>query len=185
MAPLKAIAAWYPADRQASYAGWIMVAGGVGALVATVPLELALRVDALAHDVRPLSAVTLVVAVFICLRVPDIDKPAHSGGIEAQFAGVRDVVMHPRFWWIAPLGGLAMGSFMAIQGLWAVPWLMEVEGMIARAGGRPPPRHERRDHGRLLRDRPLRHAARAARHPRTPPVRQRDSRSTSPRSRRS
>jgi MFS family permease len=28
MAPLKAIAAWYPADRQASYAGWIMVAGG-------------------------------------------------------------------------------------------------------------------------------------------------------------
>ena len=34
MAPLKAIAVWYPADRQASYAGWMMVAGGVGAIVA-------------------------------------------------------------------------------------------------------------------------------------------------------
>jgi len=44
MAPLKAIAAWYPPDRQASYSGWIMVAGGVGALVSTVPVELALRV---------------------------------------------------------------------------------------------------------------------------------------------
>lgn len=35
---------------------------------------------------------------------------------------------HPRFWWLAPVGGFAMGSFMAVQGLWAVPWLMEVEG---------------------------------------------------------
>jgi len=42
---------------------------------------------------------------------------------------VREVMMHPRFWWIAPLGAIAMGSFMAIQGLWAVPWMMEVQGM--------------------------------------------------------
>jgi len=34
-----------------------------------------------------------------------------------------------RFWWIAPLGGVGMGSFMAVQGLWAVPWLMEVESL--------------------------------------------------------
>jgi hypothetical protein len=38
------------------------------------------------------------------------------------------VIVHPRFWWIAPLAAFAMGSFMAIQGLWAVPWLMEVDG---------------------------------------------------------
>ena len=36
MAPLKAIAAWYPPERQASYSGWIMVSGGAGALMATV-----------------------------------------------------------------------------------------------------------------------------------------------------
>ena len=129
MAPLKAIAAWYPPDRQASYSGWIMVAGGIGALAATVPVELALRVASWRMVFAVLAAMTLAGALFIYLRVPDIDKPAHSGGIEAQLAGVRDVVMHPRFWWIAPLGGLAMGSFMAIQGLWAVPWMMEVQGM--------------------------------------------------------
>src|SRR5512136_2374512 len=44
MAPLKGIATWYPADRQASLSGWMMVAGGTGALLATAPLELALRV---------------------------------------------------------------------------------------------------------------------------------------------
>jgi len=75
-----------------------------------------------------LSVVTLVVALAIWWRVPDIAKPAQSGGIKAQFAAVRTVVVHSRFWWIAPLAGFTMGSFMAIQGLWSVPWLMEVDG---------------------------------------------------------
>lgn len=129
MAPLKAIAAWYPFDRQASYSGWIMVAGGIGALAATVPVELALRVADWRTVFVVLAGLTLAVALFIFLRVPDIDKPADSGSLASQAAGVRDVMMHPRFWWIAPLGALAMGSFMAVQGLWAVPWMMEVQGM--------------------------------------------------------
>jgi len=128
MAPLKAIITWYPPERQASYAGWIMVAGGIGALAATVPLELALRVTHWRVVFVGLSLVTLVVALAIWWRVPDIAKPAQSGGINAQFAAVRTVVEHARFWWIAPLGSFATGSFMAIQGLWAVPWLMEVNG---------------------------------------------------------
>jgi MFS family permease len=128
MSPLKAINAWYPPDKQASYSGWIMVAGGVGALSATVPLELALRITHWRVVFMVLSAVTLLAAGAIWWRVPDIAKPEHSGGLRAQFAGVRTVFVHPRFWWIAPLGGFGMGSFMAIQGLWAVPWLMDVDG---------------------------------------------------------
>lgn len=128
MAPLKAISAWYPPDRQASYSGWIMVAGGIGALAATVPLEMALRVTHWRIVFMGLSAVTLAVAVAIWWRVPDIAKPQDSGSLANQLAGVRSVIVHPRFWWIAPLGAFGMGSFMAIQGLWAVPWLMDVDG---------------------------------------------------------
>jgi hypothetical protein len=128
MAPLKAIFTWYPADRQASYSGWIMIAGGIGALAATVPLELALRVAHWRTVFVGLSIVTLFVALAVWWRVPDITKPAHSGGIKAQLAAVRTVFMHPRFWWIAPLGAFGTGSFLAIQGLWIVPWLMEVSG---------------------------------------------------------
>jgi predicted MFS family arabinose efflux permease len=80
-----------------------------------------------------LAAVTLAVALFIAWRVPDIARPVQAVGFAAQWAGVRRVFRHPRFWWIAPLGALCMGSFFAIQGLWAVPWLMEVEG-YTRAG---------------------------------------------------
>jgi hypothetical protein len=105
-----------------------MAAGGVGALAATVPLEMALRVTHWRIVFMGLSAVTLAVAVAIWWRVPDIAKPEHSGSLAHQLAGVRSVIVHPRFWWIAPLGAFGLGSFMAIQGLWAVPWLMDVDG---------------------------------------------------------
>ena len=129
MAPLKAIAVWHPPERLGSLAGWIMVAGGLGALAATTPLEYALRLTGWRNIFMGLAVATLAVALFIAWRVPDIAKPVHGAGFHAQWTGVRSVFRHPRFWWIAPLGALCMGSFFAIQGLWAVPWLMEVEGL--------------------------------------------------------
>jgi len=128
MAPLKALAAWYPPERLGSLAGWIMVAGGLGALAASTPLELALRVTGWRNIFVALAVTTFAVALFIAWRVPDIPKPAHATGFRAQWAGVTAVFRHPRFWWLAPLGAFCMGSFFAIQGLWVVPWLVEVEG---------------------------------------------------------
>lgn len=129
MAPLKAIAMWYPPEQQPSLAGWMMVAGGFGALAATTPLEAALHLTTWRTIFIGLGAATLLVAVGIAWRVPDIDHPGHPPGLASQWDGVRAVFANPRFWWIAPLAGMGMGSFMAIQGLWAVPWMIEVDGM--------------------------------------------------------
>jgi MFS family permease len=128
MAPLKAIATWYPVERQASLAGWMMVAGGTGALLATAPLAAALAVMSWRAIFVVLAACAFAAAVAIYVRVPDVPKNAHVVGFRAQWAGVAGVFAHPRFWWIVPLGGFGMGSFMAIQGLWSVPWLIEVGG---------------------------------------------------------
>ena len=128
MAPLKGIATWYPPERQASLAGWMMVAGGTGALLATAPLAAALTVMSWRAIFVVLAACAFAAAVAIYVRVPDVPKSAHVVGLSAQWAGVVSVFMHPRFWWICPLGAFGMGSFMAIQGLWSVPWLIEVDG---------------------------------------------------------
>jgi predicted MFS family arabinose efflux permease len=128
MAPMKAIAAWYPADTQASLSGWMMVAGGTGALAATAPLEYALRFASWRAVFAGLAVATYVVAAWIWFRVPDMPAFRAAAGFKAQWAGVRSIFGHPRFWWIAPLGGLGMGSFFAMQGLWSVPWLIEVSG---------------------------------------------------------
>ena len=128
MAPLKAIAAWMPRERQASLAGWIMTAGSAGALAAATPTELALRYVHWRTLFAGLAVLTFGAAVWIWLRVPDTAKPAASQSVGTLWAGVRSLFLHPRFWWIAPLAGSCTGSFFAIQGLWSVPWLTEVNG---------------------------------------------------------
>lgn len=133
MAPLKGIAHWYPPERQASLAGWIMVSGAVGALAATTPVEIALRFASWRAIFVALAAVTAVVAAWIWVRVPDVPKPAVAPSFGVQWQGVKRVFAHPRFWWIAPLGGFGMGTFMAVQGLWAVPWMLEVAGLSRAA----------------------------------------------------
>jgi len=133
MAPLKALAMWYPAERRASLAGWIMMAGSLGALLATSPLELALRVTTWRTIFVALGVATLVVAAAIAWRVPDMPRPQRPLGLGEQLSGVTEVLRHPRYWWLAPIGALGMGTFMAIQGLWAVPWMMDVDGMTRAA----------------------------------------------------
>ena len=42
MASLKAFTLWFPLERQASLTGWVMASGGLGALAAAKPLEIAI-----------------------------------------------------------------------------------------------------------------------------------------------
>lgn len=136
MAPLKGFAVWYPPQRQASLSSWIMVAGSVGALAATTPLEYALRAVSWRTIFACLAGLTLSVAVWIWLRVPDVAAPRSAAGWREQWAGVARVFRHPRFWWIVPMSALGTGAFLAVQGLWAVPWMLAVEGRTrAEAAG--------------------------------------------------
>ena len=158
------------ASGRPRYAGWIMVAGGIGALAATAPLEFALRVRDWRTCSRALSAVTLVVgAVDLRGACPTSPSPAQPAGIRAQFAGVRARVPHPRFWWIAPLGALRHGLVHGDPG--------PVGGAVDDGSRGPHARRRRRTicsamnvvvARRLRCARPVRHAARAARHPRAP-----------------
>ena len=128
MAPLKAIATWYSKERQASLAGWMMVAGGIGALLSTAPLAAALTLLSWRGIFVVLAAATFASALCILWVVPDTPLHSRVAGWKYQWAGVKRVFGSARFWWVAPLCAVATGSFMAIQGLWSVPWLMEVDG---------------------------------------------------------
>jgi predicted MFS family arabinose efflux permease len=113
--------------------GWIMAGGGVGALAATAPLDVLLRVATWRTIFVGMGVITLLGAAAIAWRVPDTPRPERRVGLAEQWAGVRHVFKHPRFWWIAPLGGIGMGTFMAVQGLWAVPWMIDVDGLTRAA----------------------------------------------------
>ena len=128
MSPLKAIATWYPPERHAALVGWVMVAGSIGILLSTAPLADALSVMSWRTVFVLLAAATFVAALAIFFVVPDTPTQLHGTSLAEQWAGVKGVFRSSRFWWIAPLCAISTGSFMAIQGLWSVPWLMEVNG---------------------------------------------------------
>lgn len=129
MASFKAFAQWFPPERQASLTGWVMASGGLGALAASKPLEMALGFASWQEIAFALAGATLAVAATIWLVAPD--KPGEAGGtgFVEQLAGVRSIFSSAHFWRYAPMGFWFTGGFMAVQGLWASRWMSVLEGM--------------------------------------------------------
>ena len=126
MASFKAFSQWFPPERQASLTGWIMASGGLGALAASKPLELALGFAGWREIMLALAVTTLLVATALWWFVPDKDGTAGAGFAE-QLAGVRQVFASRHFWRYAPMGFWMTGGFMAVQGLWATRWMSVIE----------------------------------------------------------
>lgn len=127
MAALKGFVLWFPVAQRPALSGWIMVAGGSGALISTAPLEIALHWTSWRVVFVVLAAATLLVALALWRTLPE--EHGHQQPQAGELlAGLKEVLRSARFWWIAPLGGIGMGGFMAVQGLWSMPWLMEVGG---------------------------------------------------------
>jgi len=136
MAALKAFHQWFAPERQASLIGWILCAGGLGAVFAAQPLQAAIELAGWREVMLWLALATLVVAGVIGLAVPDKAGPNPGSGLAAQWQGVRRVMTSRPFWRYAPMFALLTGGFMAVQGLWVSRWLAEVEGLGVAAIGR-------------------------------------------------
>lgn len=129
MASFKAFALWFPPERQASLTGWVMAAGGLGALAASKPLEIAIGFTSWRVIALGLAVATLIVAAIIWFRVPDTHSDHKGAGLAEQLAGVKTVFSSRHFWRYAPTGLMMTGGFMAVQGLWASRWMMVLEHM--------------------------------------------------------
>jgi len=129
MASFKAFAQWFPSERQASLTGWIMASGGLGALAASKPLELALGYASWQEIAFGLAVATLAVAATLWFVAPDKLTETSGTGFAAQLAGVKSIFSSAHFWRYAPMGFWFTGGFMAVQGLWASRWMTVLEGM--------------------------------------------------------
>ena len=129
MAAFKAFSQVLPADRQASLTGWIMSAGSLGALVASSPVEAAIATCGWRAVFTVLAAVTVLVAAWLRLSVPDLPSAMPDGRLGPQLRELRTVFASRRLRRFAPLGFAIIGGFMAVQGLWATAWLDAVNGL--------------------------------------------------------
>jgi MFS family permease len=132
MAGLKAIVLWFPPERIALANGWFIMLGALGAVTATAPAEIVLAHMGWRGVFAVLAAVTVVSALTILFVVPERRHGATPGS-PADALSVIAIYRDPRFWRLAPLSASCIGSAWALQGLWAAPWLADVEELERHA----------------------------------------------------
>lgn len=128
MASFKAFSQWFGVARQASLNAAVMAAGGLGALSASTPLSWAIPQFGWRAVFIALAAAGVLAAAGI-FSTPDKPASAQSETLRSQLAGLRAILTSGVFWRYAPQTMWIVGGFMALQGLWAVPWLMNFSGL--------------------------------------------------------
>ena len=127
MAAFKTFSLWFPVERLPSLNAAVMVAGSLGALAATTPLSIAAPLLGWRGVFLVLGGLSLATAAGV-LTTPERATTRTGETLGQQLLALRGVVRSQVFWRYAPPTALFIGGFLALQGLWAVPWLMHVGG---------------------------------------------------------
>jgi MFS family permease len=126
MAGFKAIVLWAPPERVTMANGCLVMLGALGALTATGPAEWVVHAAGWRGLFAVLAALSAIAALVIAFAVPE-PTPDRSGEIKPKRASLWAVYRDKRFWRIAPLSAAGVGTSWSLQGLWAAPWLRDVD----------------------------------------------------------
>jgi len=129
MSSLTAFALWFPLERMATLMGCMLLVGAIGALSATKPVELALRVIDWRTLFLALSVFAVCASLAIFLAVPEKPAAAKAGALRQQFAVVAGILRNRGFWSIGLTAVFAQAIALALLGLWAGPWMRDVAGL--------------------------------------------------------
>jgi predicted MFS family arabinose efflux permease len=128
MASFKAVTLWFPPRRWPLVNGCFLAMGGLGATMATKPVAFLLTVSDWRTIVLWLGAITAGAALLIFLLVPREPPQQARLSLAHQLAGLGGILRDPYFWRLAPVAITTLATGLAIQGLWAGPWLRDVAG---------------------------------------------------------
>jgi predicted MFS family arabinose efflux permease len=133
MSGIKANVVWFPLSRLGSMNGWMFFSGGLGLIAATVPVEIAIKLANWRTLFVALALLTVCASLVIFFVVPERDETNKPEPLALQLDGLRRVFLERRFWQIALAASTLQSTNMAVQGLWAGPWLRDVAGLTRDA----------------------------------------------------
>lgn len=135
MGGFKAVVIWVPEARRALGNACVMSLGAVGLLISTAPMEALIAHSSWRTTLFGLAAITAAVAATIFLIVPRNTGNGSPDGKSArdQIITIARIYSDRAFMGLAPLLALSAGTHIAIQTLWAAPWLRDIGG-LDRAG---------------------------------------------------
>lgn len=126
MAGLKGFALWYPAERQSSMTGFIMAAGALGALTASTPMEAILPFLGWRGVFWFIAGLSFLLSILVFSALPGDAANSSNETLKENLKSVGKIFISPAFLRFAGSAMFFTGGFMAMQSLWAVPWLMNV-----------------------------------------------------------
>ncbi|MEE8333835.1 MAG: MFS transporter [Alphaproteobacteria bacterium] len=132
MGALKANVLWFPVRRLPLVNSITVAFGSFGALVGTIPVEMAVGMFGWRAIFAALAVVTVVVAILTVLIIPEKpgeDVSRSSVSWREQFRNLRMIYGNPFFWRLCVIVFMQLGVYMAYQALWLGPWLRDVAGM--------------------------------------------------------
>jgi MFS family permease len=133
MAAIKVITLWFPPERWGLITGFHMMAGGIGSMAATLPIQWSLSVMTWHGLFFWLAAACLATGLLIFATVPERPASAAPGTLREQFRATGAVLTDGFYWRIQPLLAIQQLAFIGCITLWIGPWLRDVGGIADSA----------------------------------------------------
>jgi len=133
MAPLTGYRRWLSPPAQLRANAWMLMTGSLGMVAATLPVQWLLPVTGWRGLFWALAVLILLSMVGLALVVPR-QQAQPAPGVEsgppdpAPAVGYGAIGRHPYFRQMAPIGFMNYGGMVAVQTLWAGPWMTQVAG---------------------------------------------------------
>jgi predicted MFS family arabinose efflux permease len=129
MAPLTAFRRSFTPEAQLRANSWMLTSGSLGMVASTLPVQWLLPLIGWRGIFWSIAAMLALALLAIAWIVPR-DEPSPDAGA-APAGGYALVWRHPTFLRFAPLAFFQYGGMIAVQTLWAGPWLVRVCGWSA------------------------------------------------------
>jgi MFS family permease len=134
MAPLTAYRLRASLAVQLRVNSWLLMTGSFGMLASTLPVQLLLPLVGWRGLFWGVAVLLLVAMALIAWWVPREEGAAEAPAAPAAAdGGYRAIFRHPTFVRLLPMGFFHYGGLVAVQALWAGPWLTDVTGASPRA----------------------------------------------------
>lgn len=128
MGSITAFVLWFPPERTATMIALAYSMGGLGAITASAPLELALRHYEWREIFLALAALTLLLSALFAFWVPEHAGTKSPGTLREKVAGLGMIARDGAFWRVAIAIGTNQCAVVALFTLWITTWLRDVAG---------------------------------------------------------
>jgi predicted MFS family arabinose efflux permease len=135
MAPLTGYRRWFDASTQLRTNSWMLMTGSLGMLAATLPVQWLMPIWGWRALFVMLGVMITIAMLLIALLVPVWQKATPTAGNSQtppdDDGTYREIWRSAYFWRMTPIGFFIYGGMVAIQTLWAGPWMTQVAGWTA------------------------------------------------------